>query len=103
MTLKKIVQQYPCFLVLLAPQKRDDAGWVKDWTVLGTARDVSGCERALEYYEREGVPGAVVFSTYTDESGIQAPEMPPRHAAKFWRVFYGMEGGINDNGCSCPR
>ena len=100
MTLKKIARQYSCFLVLLAPKKRDGAGWVKDWTVRGTARDVPGCERALEYYEREGWKDVVVFSTYTDESGVQAPELPPRHAAKFWRVFFGTEEGINDSGCS---
>lgn len=101
MTVEKIVQKYPCLLVLLTPKKHDDAGWVKDWTVLGTVRNVSGCDRAIEYYGREGLHSVVVFSTYTDDPSIQAPELPPCHVAKFWRVFFGMEGGIDDS--RCPR
>lgn len=95
MTMKKIVQKYPCFLVLLAPKKRDDAGWVKDWTVLNTTRDVQSCEQAIEYYKNEGFNEVVALSTYTDTEGssFQPPELPPSIVAKFYRVLFGTEKG----------
>lgn len=103
--MKKIMKKYPCFFVLLVPRKRDDAGWVKSWTVLNTVRDVTDCEKALEYYEREGFDEVVAISTYPDtgeDSNVLNPELPPRIVAKFYRVLWGMEGGgVSDNRCSC--
>lgn len=103
--MKKIMKKYPCFFVLLVPRKRDDAGWVKSWTVLNTVRDVTDCEKAFEYYEREGFEGVVAISTYPDtegDSNVLNPELPPRIVAKFYRVLWGMEGGgVSDKRCSC--
>lgn len=98
MTMKKIVQKYPRFLVLLSPKKRDDIGFVSSWKVLQSMRNVGDCEKALAYYEREGYSNVVAFSTFA-ENDSQASEMglPPNIVAKFWRVVFNTditEGGV---------
>lgn len=88
-SLKTIIKKHPnCFAVLF-PKLRDAiTNKPVDFTVLQTVLTSDAAEKALQYYESEGIK-AVVLPTFGEKG--KAPELEPRRNAQLFRCLLGKE------------
>lgn len=89
-TLKQITKAHPNCFILVAPKLRDAiSNKPKSFKVLQTTLATDSCEKALAYYEAQGYGSVVALPNFNAKG--RAPELPPRHVAKLFRVLYGRE------------
>ncbi len=86
MKLNEIATLYPERYVILAPQIRDERGFVCLWEILDDEKTLENAINSKTEYENMGFSGVVIYNTREDDSVSEASIV-----AQFLRVFYGMD------------